>query len=111
MNTFCRAWKGEEGLGQLVPIKLGSLRIPGVWIDAGPSSVQEARALEPLTQPENFPPPPATDTGDPCVSGERSSQEASGSQALHPPHSPRPLIRYLHDRPIMVLKEWLQASG
>lgn len=70
---------GGGGAGQLVPIKLGSLRIPCMWIRAGPGPIQGAEPQEPPMRPENFPLPVATDTRDPRLLGvwrEPSSQEA-----------------------------------
>lgn len=89
MNAFCWAWRVEEGLGQLVPIKLSSLRIPCVKIHAGPSSIQATRDPEPLMQPENFPPPLATDAWDPNVSSGPLEREVArrpqDARHSHPP--------------------------
>lgn len=87
MSTFCWAWRGKEGLGQLVPIKLGSLRIPCMRIRAGRSPIQEARAPEPPMQ--NLPLPPATDAWDPQVSSRpRDSEVARRPGDAGPPFCP-----------------------
>lgn len=42
ISMFCWAQRMGGRAGQLVPIKLGSLRIPCVGIRAGPSPILEA---------------------------------------------------------------------
>lgn len=63
VSTYSLGTEGGGGQGQLVSIKLGSLRIPRVWMRAGPSPVQGARASEPPTLPGNVPPPPPPNPG------------------------------------------------